>query len=190
MGTIRRDRAGPGFTLIELMIVVAIVGVLAVLATYGVRKYIANAKTAEARGAIGQISKLAMAAFERENSDRTPVTLGSSSLKTSRYLCVGSDTASGWTPGTPPRGKRYQSIHHDWTTGDYESGWQCLRYSMEQPQYFSYRYSSPGGETAWSAEASGDLNGDGTTSLFTLGGAVTSGVARTAPAIAERSPEE
>ena len=38
-----------GFTLIELMIVVAIVGILAVLAVYGVRKYLATAKTAEAR---------------------------------------------------------------------------------------------------------------------------------------------
>ena len=46
-----------GFTLIELMIVVAIVGILAVLAIYGVRKYLANAKTAEATERLGQIGQ-------------------------------------------------------------------------------------------------------------------------------------
>ncbi len=48
------------------MIVVAIVGVLAVLAIYGVRKYIANAKTAEARNNLGQISKDSSSAFDRD----------------------------------------------------------------------------------------------------------------------------
>src|SRR5471030_3183022 len=50
-------RRARGFTLIELMIVVAIVGVLAVLAVFSIRKYMANAKTAEARDKLGQIAK-------------------------------------------------------------------------------------------------------------------------------------
>ena len=66
-----------GFTLIELMIVVAIVGVLAVLAVYGVRKYLANAKTAEARNSLGQLAKDAAAAVEREKGTQAMLPAGS-----------------------------------------------------------------------------------------------------------------
>ena len=55
-----------GFTLVELMIVVVIIGILASLAIYGVRKYVANSKTAEARLGVGAISKAAMSAYEGE----------------------------------------------------------------------------------------------------------------------------
>jgi type IV pilus assembly protein PilA len=44
-----------GFTLIELMVIVVIVGILASLATVGYRRYINEAKTSEAREIIGSI---------------------------------------------------------------------------------------------------------------------------------------
>jgi type IV pilus assembly protein PilA len=51
------------------MIVVAIIGVLAALAIYGVRRYVASAKTSEAKNAVGAISRGAAAAFERRRAE-------------------------------------------------------------------------------------------------------------------------
>src|SRR5450432_1694917 len=48
-----RRTAEGGFTLVEVMVVVAMVSILAVLATYSVRKYLASSKKTEAIEMIG-----------------------------------------------------------------------------------------------------------------------------------------
>lgn len=192
--TIRKKAAAAGFTLIELMIVVAIVGILAVLAVEGVRKYVTNSKTAEARNALGAIAQGAAAAYEREGSGTTVLAMQTSGA-VSRRLCA---SASTTVPATSASisGKKYQSTPAAWNVDQAtNAGFACLKFTMDQPQYYMYGYTLTGtGSTvgnSFTAAAQGDLNGDGTLSLFQLSGTIGSGyVLNVAPNMLEVRPDE
>ena len=208
----RGEQTGPrehaatlrGFTLIELMIVVAIVGILAVLATFGVRKYVANAKTAEATSSLGQINFLAIAAYERENSVAELMTGASVTLM--HQLCL---TAPATVPGAIAgvSNRKYvadTAIAKDYHAGSRTTGWVCLKYEMSQPQYYLYGYSATGvaapctmpagapvvPATGWASCANGDLNGDGIISQFGTGGNVVNGAPFSFTQISTQNPEE
>jgi type IV pilus assembly protein PilA len=185
-----------GFTLVELMIVVAIVGVLAALAIYGVRRYILNSKTAEARNSIGQMSKDASSAFNREGMVADILTLGAATGVTNRFCAQAAKTIP--ENDADIKGKKYQSKPSEWSAGDQFTGWSCLKFTMQDPQYYKYSYEAVGtkGEEGenFTAGAAGDLDGNGTLSSFTLGGKIqkdgTALVVTIAPNIKEVNPEE
>jgi type IV pilus assembly protein PilA len=185
-----------GFTLVELMIVVAIVGVLAALAVYGVSKYVKNAKTAEARNGLGRLSKDASTAFNKEGMTEKVMELGAST-GISTKLCEAVDSAD-IVPDDIPAAAKYQSKPTDWMTGTSSAGWTCLKFSMTDPQYFQYNYTTTGdianGEGTFTAVAAGDLDGDAITSNFWMTGEVKdeSGkkVAVIAPNLGEDKPDE
>jgi type IV pilus assembly protein PilA len=177
------------------MIVVAIVGILAVLATYGVRKYISNAKTAEARNSLGIMAMDAAASYDRESGGTTTVLGLKAGGGTSRKLCA---SATGTVPGTAGsiQGRKYQSSPKDWATdGPANAGFACLKFTMDAPQYYMYSYTLTGSGNAsgdsFTAAAQGDLDGNGVLSLFQITGAINASyVLNVAPNMLEVRPDE
>lgn len=188
-----------GFTLVELMIVVAIVGVLAALAVYGVQRYLAYTKATEARNALGQMGKDASTAYQRESMAGQVLGFGSVA-GASANLCT---SASKSVPAAivSVKGQKYQSSPAEWVVDQATQGkgFACLKFAMNDPQYYVYSYTSTGGGAvgaSFTAKAQGDIDGDATDfSEFTLSGDIqndTSGglVLTIAPNIQETLPEE
>ncbi len=149
-----------GFTLVELMIVVAIIGVLAALAIYGVSRYLKHSKTAEATRNLGSIETGSKNQFQQESD-----VSGSGVGPFVHNFCTSS---GGMVPIAPPKAAKTKVLSADWDA----TTWKCLKFSINEPQFYAYGYSSSGeGPTAtYTAAAMGDLDGNGVNSEFILTG--------------------
>jgi type IV pilus assembly protein PilA len=110
---VRPNRLGNnrGFTLVEAMGVVALVGVLSALAVWGVRKYILSAKSAEAIYMIGAI-KTAQEQYRAETFNYLDVSGSHSlgSMATFYPTSTPSNKAWGWGDTSTDQGKAFRTL--------------------------------------------------------------------------------
>jgi type IV pilus assembly protein PilA len=150
------------------VIAVPVMGIFAATAIYGVRRYLATAKIAEAKNTVGAIARAAAAAYDRET-----IVAG----KPQHRLCA---SASPVPPKVPAAAKYQPGT--DFEAGSATAGWPCLKFSMTSPMYYQYSYVTGAGTGKSGATASGfevsargDLDGNGVSSLFARGADVRNG---------------
>ena len=155
-------RSKAGFTLIELMIVVAIIGILAVIAIPAFIGYMRRAKTSEASSNLKNMFVLAAGYYQNEQwSTRTVQRTGTIASS----ACV---VPTATTSNTPSQQKTAVDFSRE------ALSFRSLGFSIADPIYYRYRVESAGGcshrgnENLYSFQAIGDLNGDGNTSLFEI----------------------
>lgn len=134
-----------GFTLIELMIVVAIIGILAAVAIPAFMDYMKKSKKTEASLQLNKIAKNSKVYYD-----------------TSAQFVQGTATAK---PTTFAAGSVCKMTKEsDWAT---DTTWAALDFQVDEDNLFQYGYASQSliGATA---TAEGDLDCDGTSITYTL----------------------
>ncbi|HEX3760289.1 MAG TPA: prepilin-type N-terminal cleavage/methylation domain-containing protein [Kofleriaceae bacterium] len=147
-----------GFTLIELMIVVAIIGILATVAIPAFMDYVKRSKRSEAVLQLNKIGKNAKRTYG-ETASYPSGSVGPTPARPGTGGCCG---GTGATPN-----------HCAASPAAWTGAWQALDFEIDEDTLFYYSYS--GASQSYTALAIGDLDCDGTEVTYTLTGAAVNG---------------
>jgi len=156
-----RKLAQKGFTLIELMIVVAIIGILAAVA---IPMFMDSMKKAKKSEAMVQLDKIGKRASEEYTTNAT-FPPAAAPLTPAQSCCAQN-----------VGGKRKCLVTDVWTT---TAEWRALDFSLDKEFYFQYSYTPGGGGTTFNALGIGDLDCDGVLVTYSMDGSALNGTPTT-----------
>ena len=147
-----------GFTLIELMIVVAIIGILAAVAIPAFMEYMKKSKSSEASLNLNKVGKNEKTKFQAESTFTTSNGGPLPAKPGSGGCCggIGGETGSEVTNKCVPDSAGFKN----------DAGFSDMEFSVDEPSQYYYSYK--GGSDTATAYAIGDLDCDKKESTWRL----------------------
>lgn len=178
-----RKQAQKGFTLIELMIVVAIIGILAAVAIPAFMKYIKKSKSTEAREHLKKIQEGATSYYMDRGNARGGLTPVAAQFPDPTLKAPSGPAGFDGSSGTGTHPCCANNLDKCAPDASYwaDPVWTSLHFSVDDPHYFAYNYTGTPTNTngvgaAYTAAAYGDLDCDDALSIFEMYGAIVSSV--------------